>query len=275
MSSPLLATGSRRAVLFSPQFEVLWQYPAGNISDIQLLPNGNILFADSTVTEVTPDKKVVFQYKSDHKEGAYTCERLPNGNTLIGENYNGKIKEITPDGSVAFELQTKFETSNLHHRLRIVRKLPNGNYLVCHSGDHLVREYQPDGTIVWEKKVPNVAFKANRLDDGSTIISSLDQISRWDKDDHLVWEFKKDDMPELAIKNMTGFQIQPNGNILIGCYAAYDKDKEGKGVGVFEITADKKLVWALHRPTDGRTVDQSFMGVCFVNDFTLPLSEKE
>lgn len=256
----ILATGSGRVVRFAPDFSVLWEYPAGNISDVQMLPNGNVLFADGNVVEVTPDKKVVFQYAPPKgKEGSFSCQRLDNGNTLVGENDSGKVMEVAPDGSVAFELQTRFKTENRHHRLRWVRKLKNGNYLVCHSGDHLVREYKPDGEIVWEQAVPNIAFAARRLENGNTVISSLDQIDEFDLKGNIVWEFKKSDLPDLGIRNMTGFRILENGNLLIGCYSAYDN--EGKGVGMFEITREKKLVWAYEKPTDGRKVDASMMGV--------------
>ncbi len=255
----ILATGSGRVVIFKPDFSVRWEHPAGNIHEAHRLPNGNILFADSRVVEVTPDKKVVWEYKPEKGEGSYTCSRLPNGNTLIGENATGKVKEIAPDGSVPFELQTESAAKNPHHWMRYVRKLDNGNYLVCHSGDHLVREYTPKGEIVWEKKVPNIAFCPLRLKNGNTLISSLDQITEFDKDGKTVWEFKKSDLPELNIRNMTGFHRRANGNLVIGCYSAYDK--EGKGVGMFEITPEKKLVWAYKKPTDGRKVDNSMMGV--------------
>ena len=36
-----------------------------------------------------------------------------------------------------------------------------------------------------------------------------------------------------------------NGNIVIGCFHAY---KKGKGVGLIEITRDKKMVWCLVAP---------------------------
>ncbi|MDR3110042.1 MAG: PQQ-like beta-propeller repeat protein [Planctomycetaceae bacterium] len=251
----VLATGSGRVVWFASDFSVKWEQPAGNIHEVQLLSNGNILFADGKVTEVTPDKKVVFQYAPPKgKEGSFTCQRLENGNTLIGENYSGIVKEIAPDGSVTFEFQTAFKTDNQHHRMRRVRKLSNGNYLVSHSGDNLVREYTPSGETVWEQKVTNIAFAAERLENGNTLISSLDQVTEFDKNGKVVWEFKKSELPDIGITNMTGFQRLKNGNLVIGCYAAYNK--EGKGVGMFEITRDKKLVWAYTKPTD-----RNMMGV--------------
>lgn len=258
-SSEVLATGSGRVVWFTPDFAVKWEYPAGNIHEAHLLKNGNILFADGKVTEVTQDKKIVFQYSPPNgKEGSFTCQRLNNGNTLIGENFSGLVKEIAPDGTVEFTLQTKFKTDNQHHRMRCVRKLLNGNYLVCHSGDHLVREYTPKGETVWEQNVPNIAFAAERLENGNTLISSLDQITEFEPNGNSVWEFKKSELPDLGITNMTGFQYLKNGHLLIGCYAAYNK--EGKGVGMFEITRDKKLVWAYQKPT-GQKVDRNMMGV--------------
>ena len=43
--------------------------------------------------EVTPDKKVIFQFKSPVQKGGgtYSCQRLENGATLIGENSTGKV----------------------------------------------------------------------------------------------------------------------------------------------------------------------------------------
>jgi prepilin-type processing-associated H-X9-DG protein len=251
----VLASGSKRIILFDPDLNAKWEYPARNATEVHRLKNGNILFADGRVIEITPEKKIVFEYAPpEKKEGSYGCQRLPNGNTLVGENYTGKIRELAPDGSVVFELQTQFKTNDQHHRLRWFRKLQNGNYLVCNSGDHFVREYTPEGKIVWEYHTPNVAFLAERLPNGNTMISSLDQITEVNKSGKTVWEFQKSDLPELGIRAMCGFQILRNGNIVIGCYNAYDED--GKGAGMFEITRDKKLVWAYQKRTD-----QNMMGV--------------
>ena len=259
----LLVTGSRRVVRFAPDFSVQWEYPAGNIHDVQLLDNGNILFADGRVIEVTPDKEIVFCYEPPAgKEGSFTCRRLENGNTIIGENYSGKVLEVAPDGSIAFELQTQFETTNLHHRMRYVRKLQNGNYLVNHSGDRVVREYAPNGEVVWEQKVLNVAFASDRLENGNTLISSLEQITEYAPDGTIAWEFRSSELPDLHIRNMTGFYRRVNGNLVVGCYSAYDAD--GRGVGMFEITRDKKLLWSYPKPTDGRKVDTNMMGVFMI-----------
>jgi len=258
LDSQVLATGSGRVMLLSPQGEVVWEHPAGNIHDAWLLPNGNVIFADGNVTEVTRDHKVVFEYKPENQKGggAYSCQRLANGNTVVGENAAGRVVEVDKDGKVVCAVATRYGNTDDHHHLRMVRKLANGNYLVSHSQGNVVREYKPDGSTAWEKQTKGLTFAAVRLANGNTLVSTLSQITEYDKDGNEVWEFKKDDLPGVTIQNMTGIQVLPNGNIVTGCYSAYTK--EGAGTGMLEITREKKLVWSYVSP--GRR-DSSMMGV--------------
>lgn len=245
------ASGQRRVIIINSAGKVTWEYPATNVNDLTMLPNGNILFGEGkSITEVTMDKKVVFSYVPDAgkhtKEGAFFAQRLPNGNTVISENAKSRIIEVNPKGKVIFELDlTKTNPKPGHHNLRMARKLANGNYLVCHSGKHLVREYTPKGDVVWEKTAKGLAFAAVRLRNGNTMISTLKKITEYNKGGVEVWEFKNTDLAEHTITNMTGMHVRKNGNLVIGCYAAY---KKGKGFGCFEISKDKKLVWGYSNP---------------------------
>ncbi|MEI7899433.1 MAG: PQQ-binding-like beta-propeller repeat protein [bacterium] len=254
----VLATGSGRVLLLSPQGEVVWEHPAGNVHDVWRLPNGNVLFADGNITEVTRDHKVVFEYKPENQKGggAYTCQRLTNGNTVVGENASGRVVEVDKTGKVVFTLMTRYTSTDDHHHMRMARKLANGNYLVCHSGSNLVREYKPDGTTAWETPTKALAFAAVRLANGNTLVSSLNQITEYDKNGKETWEFKKTDLPGVVIQNITGFHVLPNGNLVAGCYSAYNG--QGEGTGLFEITRDKKLAWRYVSP--GRR-DGTMMGV--------------
>jgi hypothetical protein len=246
----LLASGNGLMIL-SAGGEVERQYATGLTHDAWLLPGGNILYADGgSVTELTPDKKIVFQYKSAEKKGGgtYACQRIENGNTVIGENGTGKVIEVDPAGKVVFELQTSPFKVGAHHNMRMVRKLKNGNYLVCHSGAHVVKEYTPKGEVVLELKTENVAFSAIRTDKGTTLVGALDRIVEFDAKGKVVWEFLAKDIPDVTVRNMTGIHLLANGNIVTGCYSAYDK---GKGCGLLEITREKKLVWSLCNPKLG------------------------
>ena len=244
----ILTGGEKKVMILSANGEVEWEHPSGLAHDTWMLANGNVLFADgAAVTEVTPGHREVFRYKSKEQKGGgtYACQRLENGNTLIGENSTGKVLEVDPSGAVVFELQTSPATIGQHHNERMVRKLKNGNYLVCHSGAHIVKEYTPKGDVVLELKIPNLAFSAIRTDKGTTIVGALNKIVEFDVTGRVVWEFGNTDIPGLKITNMTGLQLLSNGNIVTGCYRAYDKEE---GCGLLEITRDRKLVWRLCAP---------------------------
>jgi len=248
MSGKVLASGARRVMILDAKGQVQWEYPTALTHDAWMLANGNVLFADgNSVTEVTPDKKVVFQYKAAEQKGGgtYACQRLDSGNTLVGENSTGKVLEVDPSGKVVFELQTSPSKKGNHHNTRMVRKLANGNYLVCHSGAKIVKEYTPKGEVVLEIKTNNVAFAAIRTPAGNTLVASIDRIAEYDPSGKVVWSFANTDIPDLTVTNMTGMHLLPNGHLAIGCYSAY---KAGKGTGQFEITRDKKLVWAYSNP---------------------------
>ena len=249
----LLASGNG-VMLLSAAGVVEWQHPTALTHDVWLLANGTVMYADGdSVTEVTREHKVVFQYKSAEKRGGgtYACQRLPNGNTLIGENSTGKVLEVDPAGKVVFELQTSQAGVGDHHNMRMARKLKNGNYLVCHSGAHVVKEYTPQGAVVLELKTPNIAFSALRTAAGTTLVGALDKILEFDAQGKVVWEFSTKDIPGVTIHNMTGINLLPNGNIVAGCYSAYDHNE---GCGLLEITKDKKLVWRLSNPKLGSSM---------------------
>lgn len=250
----LLAAGDNKVMILSDKGDVEWQHPAGLTHDAWMLPSGNVMFADGgSVTEVTPDHKVVFLYKAKQQSGggSYACQRLENGNTMIGENSTGKILEIDPTGKIVFELQTHPAKAGEHHNLRMVRKLKNGNYLACHSGAHVVKEYTPKGEVVLELKVANVAFSAIRTDKDSTLVAALGKITEFDARGKVLWEFANTDLPGVKITNMTGMHLLANGNIVTGCYSAYDKQE---GTGLLEITRDKKMVWRLSDPKLGHSM---------------------
>lgn len=247
-----IAANNSKIFRFSKDGEATWEFPANGLThDIQYLPNGNILFASGThVREVTPDKQVVFEYRPENQNGGgvYSCQRLPNGKTVIGENSTCRVLEFDKSGKQVFALQCSTKAGNKHHYMRLARKLRNGNYLVCHSGENIVKEYTPKGKVVWEQKTDQLCFQAERLKNGNTLICTLPRLIEYKPDGSIAWEFKNTDVEGTLITNMTGFKLQPNGNVLIGCYGAY---RGGKGTGMFEINRKKELVWKYANPSMG------------------------
>ena len=140
--------------LVSAQGKVEWEYPAPDCDDLWVLPNGNLLFVTGHgVKEVTRDKKVVFDYQS--KSEIYACQRLPNGNTFIGECNAGRLLEVDPSGKIVKQVRLLPEGKDGGHLyMRNARQLPNGHYLVAHYGEQVVKEYDTEGKVVMEIRAP-------------------------------------------------------------------------------------------------------------------------
>ena len=247
LDGQVLATGAGRIVLLGSDGSELWTTKAGNCHDVWRLDNGNVLFADGNVKEVDPKTgKTVFSYTPEIKKGggAYACQRLDNGNTLVGENSTGRILEVDKDGKIVFELKVEPYKAGFHHNVRMARKLKNGNYLVCHSKAKFVREYTPKGEIVFEVKLNTIAFSAVRLPNGNTIVGDIKQVVEFSPEGKEVWKLETSDLKEVELGMLCGVNVLPNGNMLIGIYAAKQTEKGGS---LIEVTRDKKVVWRYYK----------------------------
>ncbi len=84
-----------------------------------VLPSGNMLIFDnrgtdeaSTVLEFDPKtNEVKWFYRGDednpfYSAGIGSCQRLPNGNTLITESFFGRAFEVTPEKEIVWEYYT-------------------------------------------------------------------------------------------------------------------------------------------------------------------------
>jgi hypothetical protein len=232
--------------IISERGEIEWKYPAANCNDLWVLPNGNLLFnTGNGVKEVSREKKVVFSYES--KSEIYACQRLPNGDTFIGECNSGLLLEVAPDGRVRKKVKLLPDsTDGGHFFMRNARKLRNGNYLVAHYGLDKVCEYDSSGLIVRQINITGGPHSVIRLPDGNTLIACSDhngepRIVEIDTKNKVVWQLLKNELPGIELKFMTGMQLLPNGNLILTNWLGHNQF--GKAPHAFEITRDKKVVW--------------------------------
>lgn len=228
--------------------------------DGYVLENGNVLIAWSDeVKEINPQENdtVVFHYRlSAVNKEIGTAQRLSNGNTLIAElGKEPKLLEITTDGTVAVTVNLKPETDNAHMQTRMARKLSNGNYLVPHLLAFNVKEYNSQGEVIRVLKTDleslggraaeNWPFTAIRLENGNTLVNLThgNKTVEFDEAGNVVWRISNADFPDLKpFDDPCGGQRLPNGNTVITSYHAT------KGIKVFEVTRDKKMVWKYDGP---------------------------
>jgi len=238
--------------------KVEWSYDAPNSNDVWALPNGNLLFnAGNGVKEVTRDKRVVFSYESG--SDVYACQRLPDGNTFIGECNAGRLLEVDPAGKIVKQIRLLPEGQDGGHAyMRNARRLANGNYLVCHYGDGVVKEYDPSGKPVWQFTVPGGPHSAVRLPNGNTLISGADahgakptvlEVSPAGK---VVWQVSGEELPGISLKFMAGLERLPNGNTLMCNWLGHNHF--GQAPHLIEVTPDKKVVWTFADHQTMRTI---------------------
>jgi len=226
--------------------KIVWQHKAPESNDIWMLPNGNILFTvGKGVLEMTQTNDTVFYYPSNSH--IFACQRLPNGNTFIGECNAGRLLEVSPKGKIVKEVSILPEgtSDGGFGFMRNARKLSNGNYLVAHYGSQTVKEYNKKGKEVWSADVPGGPHSLIRLPNGNTLVSVADmtqnpRIVELDKKGNCIWEFSNKDIPGSPLKFLGGMQSFANGNLLFTNWTGHEKP-ESK-THLFLITKDKKVL---------------------------------
>jgi hypothetical protein len=263
VSHRVIAQDRGHVALVNAKGEVEWEVPCAFTShDIAALPNGNFLLhtGPATVVEMTPEKKIVWQFESRPVEGyrgpveIHAFQRLPDGLTMIAESGNRRIIEVDKDGRIVHQIPLIVDHPNAHRDTRLVRKLPNGHYLVCHEGDGVVREYDEAGKVVWSYALDlngrpetpghdghgtNV-FDAIRLRNGHTLIAggNNNRVLEVTPAGKAVWSVDQNELPGIRLYWVTTLEMLPNGHLVIGnTHAGPDNPQ------LIEVTRDKRVVW--------------------------------
>lgn len=229
--------------------KIVWSHKAPDSNDIWLLPNGNILFTTGKgVLEMTQQNDTVFSYRSD--SNIFACQRLENGNTFVGECNTGRMLEIAPDGKIVRETSILPEgTRDAGFAfMRNARRLPNGHFLVAHYEGEKVCEYDRRGKLVWSVDVPGGAHSVARLFDGNTMVAVTDRnhnprLVEFDRKGECVWEFSNKDLPGEPLKFLGGFNLLPDGNILITNWTGHESG--GEKTHLLLINRNKEVIATL------------------------------
>ena len=256
---------THRLAIVGPDGLLEWETQIGAIHDAAVLTNGNILFQQGwqRIVEMTPAKKVVWQYDSGKMNGneqrpveVHSFQRLQNGLTMIAESGPARIIEVDESGRIRHEIKLKVNHPSTHSDTRLVRKIANGNYLVAHESDGCVREYDAGGKVVWEYEVPlfgkarkgghgpeafgNSVFSAIRLANGNTLLGGGNghSVLEVTPNKEIIWKVEQHDLPGITLAWVTRVERLPNGNTLIGnCHAGPENPQ------FIEVTPQKKVVW--------------------------------
>ncbi len=201
--------------------QVAWQHEAPLSNDLWQLPDGHLLFTiGKGVLELDAQGDTVFCYRSDCH--VFACQRLPNGNTFVGECERGRLLEVSPKGRVirSVSILPKGVFADDMAFMRNARQLSNGHFLVAHYRGEKIVEYDAKGRAVWEINTPGRAHSVIRLPNGNTLVSIADadknpRIEEYTPKSQLVWQLTNDDLPDHPLRFMSGMQYIDGKGLLL------------------------------------------------------------
>jgi hypothetical protein len=235
--------------------EVVWSYThngRGEISDAILLPNGNVLFAHQFgVTEIDANKKVLWNYDAPPGTEIHTAQ--PFGSNSVCFVQNGDPAKFIVMNKDSLKVEREFvlpvkNPKSVHGQFRHARLTAAGTVLVAHMDLGKAVEYDLDGKELWSSDVPG-AWSATPLPSGNVLaVSNHGFVRELNRKGETVWEWTASDAPDYQIRNLQLATRLPNGNTIINNWFnqwSGRLDPTNAPVQAIEVTADKKLVWAL------------------------------
>jgi hypothetical protein len=248
---------NNKVSLVSAEGKIEWEYTCKNPQDCWRLANGNYLFcALNGALEVTPAKKIVWEYKAPEKVEVHACQPLPDGRVLVVEGGTSRIIEVGRDGKIAKEIKLRTTTPEAHNQFRGTRKTKEGHYLVCFKGEGKIVELDGSGRVLRSIKVPGDPHEVVLLPDSHLLITCGDEhkVVELDASEKVVWELTEKDLPGNPLRLMAGCQRLPNGNTVCCNYLGHGFI--GQQPMFFEVTPDKKVVWQFEDKEHFKTINQ-------------------
>jgi outer membrane protein assembly factor BamB len=230
--------------------KVAWSYShpgRGEISDATMLSGGNILFAHQFgVTEISPDKKIVWNYDAPAGTEIHTAQPMGTERVMMIQNGDPAKLFVVNKSSGVIEKEFVLPTANpksVHPQFRHARVTPAGTFLVAHMDMGKVVEYDKDGKEIWSVAVLS-PWAAARLKNGNTLLTSNRNFVREvNPAGETVWEVKQSDVPDIRLFNTQTACRLANGNTIFNNWRTPQGGNQP--VQLLEVTPDKKLVWAL------------------------------
>lgn len=244
------------------QGKIAWQYSIPlkdssgmetELGDASMRTNGNVVFCTKLAAiEITPAKKIVWQYNAPKGAEIHVVQPLGIDRIFFVVNGNPAIAKVVniSTGKTEKEIILPTGKPGPHLQFRRVRMLPSGNILVAHLDDDKVVEYNLDGKPVWSYTVVK-PWSADRLKNGNTLITSSEHhIREVDGKGDIVWEINADSIAGFPLYQFQGAERLDNGNTIICNWCnkeLKDTTRWPQTVQLFELSRDKKLVWALRQ----------------------------
>jgi hypothetical protein len=250
---PIVPNGvaDNRVILVNPAGHIVWQYGQFGVTgsgpnqlntpvQCTWIRKHHVLITDQAngrIIEVTPDKKIVWEYPgtntnpADQLNNPNSAELLENGHILIADENNNRAIEVTRDDQIV----ATFTNHGSVSFVAFASRLPNGNTLLTDSGNSRAVEVDSGDNLVWQyvtntdpaSNPAPLPTRAVRLANGDTLISDQfnNRVIRVDSSGNIVMSYG---LP-LANGANIGYDLSTTQK---GLYAPYDAKVVGDYTGL-------------------------------------------
>lgn len=239
--------------------KVVWTYSVGKgpeLDDVWMLSNGNILFSRMrSISEITPDKKVIWHYDCSAAGGLqhteiHACQPIGLDKVMFVMNGLPPRLMVVNIKTNAVEVNHELpyiqpaDPNRIHPQFRRARVTAQGTYLVSCLNMNQVVEYDKNFKQIWKYDIPQ-PWAAIRLKNGNTLITDeKDSLTREvNPKGETVWEF--DCLTDLPAQYQFASSPQSCTRLANGNTIFTSRGKGGQGPQLIEVTRDKKVVWVL------------------------------
>ncbi|HEX9200524.1 MAG TPA: hypothetical protein VF865_13250 [Acidobacteriaceae bacterium] len=237
--------------------KIAWSYDdptgKGEISDMVMLSNGNILLAHQFgLMEISPEKKVVWNYVPPAGHEVHTAVPIGMDRVLYIENAdpNALLRVVNiRTGAIEKELPLEVKKPvSVHPQFRHARLTANGTLLVAHLDLNKVVEYDANGKELWSFPGEHGVWSANPLANGNVLITDGLGVREVTRRGDTVWSWSKADAPDYKFANLQNAWRLKNGNTVINNWVnewTKNGDNSPGSAQAIEVTPSKQIVWAL------------------------------
>jgi len=256
---PMLYAGEGYNTLFVVNHgAVIWTYSSaakGEIDDVWMLSNGNILFSwQFGVTEVTPKKEVVWNYTVAPGTEIHSCQPIGLDKVLVVRNGLPPKAMVIVKKTGAVETEHELpaasttDPKSVHPQFRRIRMTKDGTILAAFLKLNKVVEFDKNFNPIWSYEIPT-PWAVVRLHNGNTLITDEhDKLVREvNPKGETVWEFTQADLPAtIVLHNLQTADRLANGDtVVFSSTGGTKKEDRPTIIQCVEISPDKKLVWVL------------------------------
>ena len=223
----------------------------GHVQEATVLPSGNLLLAYmGGAKEITPDKRVVWNYTAPKGAEVHTAKAIGRDKVLFVQN--GGVTEVLLANKASGTLERLFtvpvgDPGRVHLQTRRAVLTDAGTLLLARTDLGRVSEFDQGGREVWSAAVAR-PWSVQRLANGHTLVCSFEMFIReLDARGASVWEITPSDFPGYLMPKWCVATRLANGNTLVAnnTPAPGPGDESLAPIQAFEVSPDKRIVWAL------------------------------